>query len=83
MRRLIMLTTAVALALGAAAPASAQEGAPEVGTDPAVEAAATPISLTWRRVDRPKAGVTLWVHDIITVEGRFKGAMWFSRVVAE
>jgi hypothetical protein len=71
MRRLVMLTTAVAVALGAAAPASAQEEPTETGTAPAVEELATSISLQWRRVDLPKAGVALWVNDIITAGGRF------------
>jgi hypothetical protein len=69
MRRSIVLATALAVALGSAAPVAGQ-GDP-VEDDPALSEASPTIDLQWKRVDLPKAGVGSWVEDIIAVDRGF------------
>ncbi len=64
MRRISILVTALAVALGVSTPASAQDEPTQAGAAPA-------ISLSWRKVDLPHGGRGLRVEDIIHAGGRF------------
>ena len=69
MRRSIVLATALAIVIGAAAPAAAQED-PVAASPDGTKTAAT-VDLKWKRVKLPKAGDFIWVHDIIPASSGF------------